>query len=350
MSTNRKQLSCKQKALVILILINTILSGPTTPFLLSGCGNEIARKVLDPRFGRGKGARGFRRNIFSRLKPIDLWSQLLERNDDLSFQRLTRMFLNEFTDLVDELQYLKFKFITLAVRLSFANKVLLFFIWIVKYVDYSVLSSLFGVSKSVIGVLIERMLPELSAHFLNEIPNQIVSNSTSSLSKNIIGVIDSTIHATRKPSRNQHLSYSDHYQRHGMMSTLLVDFEGYIVSVNTGGVARLHDSMSSTFMPHFRNIIGPKNFALGDPGYAGVDYVVSGFKSNQLANPQCREFDIVSRSEQVIIEHVNNFIKSCRVLSKSNQFHHSREKHISCVFIVSGWYNWMKQKFGKFSC
>lgn len=101
-----------------------------------------------------------------------------------------------------------------------------------------------------------------------------LSNDLHYLKDRFITVIDSTIHATQKPSKNQHLSYSDHYKRHGMMTTLLVDFDGFIIiSVSTGGVARLHDSMSSTFMPDFRRIVGEKNFALGDPGYAGVDYV-----------------------------------------------------------------------------
>ncbi len=86
---------------------------------------------------------------------------------------------------------------TKAVNLTFENKLLLLFIWLVKYVDYSVLSTLFGVSKAVIGVLIEDMLPQLSAHFLNEIPDEVITGTTSSLSTKIIAVIDSTIHATK---------------------------------------------------------------------------------------------------------------------------------------------------------
>jgi len=344
----RHQLSRRSKCILI-CAYSIIFTSSTNRFSILGCGNEIIRKVTNPKFGLGKGAKGHRRKMFCRLRPIDLWDQLKDRNDDESFQRLTRMYISEFEDLSNDLLYLRNRFSTKAVNLTFENKVLLFFIWLVKYVDYSVLSTLFGVSKAVIGVLIEDMLPLISSHFLNEIPDEVITDTTSSLSSKIIGVIDSTIHATQKPSKNQHLYYSDHYKRHGMMTTLLVDFDGFIISVSTGGMARLHDSMSSNFMPDFRRIVGAKHFALGDPGYAGVDYVVSGFKSNQLVNPQCRSFDAISRTEQVVIEHVNNFIKSCRVLSKSNQFHHSREKHINCVFIVTGWYNWMKKNYSKFS-
>lgn len=80
-----------------------------------------------------------------------------------------------------------------------------------------------------------------------------------------------------------------------------------------------------------------------------MPYVVSRLKFNQLNSDERREFDRISRSEQVIIEHVNSFIKSCKVLSKKNQFIHGRDKHIASVFIVCGWYNWMKLVFNKFS-
>jgi hypothetical protein len=258
------------------------------------------------------------------------------------------MYLNEFEEMIENLRNFEAEIDSVATKLTFENKILLVFLWIVKYVDYSVLSFLFGTTKSVVSMLIDCLLPRLASHFISYISNEVQSNTTSSLSTNIVAVIDSTIHATRKPSLNQHLSYSDHYKRHGMMTTLLVDFDGYIICLNTGGKARMHDSMSSVFMHNFRRILG-RRYALGDPGYAGVDYVVSGFKTNQLINEERRVFDRISRTEQVVIEHVNNFIKTCHSLSKSNQFHHSTEKHVAIVFVVSGWYNWMKETYGKFS-
>jgi hypothetical protein len=133
-----------------------------------------------------------------------------------------------------------------------------------------------------------------------------------------------------------------------MMTTLLVDFEGFIVSVSTNGCARLHDSMASTFMDDFRDILGEKNFALGDPGYNGVDYVVSGLKSNQLVSDEAREFDRISRMEQIVVEHVNKHIKDCKDLSKSNQFRHGKDMHMCAVFFCCGWYNYMKKFCGKF--
>jgi len=110
----------------------------------------------------------------------------------------------------------------------------------------------------------------------------------------------------------------------------------------------MHDAAAARHMKSIVRVLKNK-FALGDPGYEGVPYVVSGFKSNLLTSNERIVFDRISRSEQVAIEHVNNFLKSCKSLSKRNQFIHSRDKHIACVFIVCGWYNWMKLKFSKFT-
>jgi hypothetical protein len=337
-----------KKKRYLLMLLALQMNSTNPKFFLPVCGNEIMKKVLNLKLGRGKGAPGFKRQRFDPLRPVFLFEQLKSRNSNISFQNFTRMYIDEFEYVLDELKYLRKPTQHLASSTSFENKVLLFFVWIVKYVDYSVLETLFGISNAVIGKLFEFLLPEIASYFLTHIPDEIVTDSTSSLSKKIIAIIDSTIHATQKPSKNQHLSYNDHYQRHGMMTTLLVNFDGYIASVSTNGCARLHDSMSAMFMSDFRDVLGEKNFALGDPGYGGVDYVVSGLKSNQLNSEESRQFDAISRHEQVLIEHVNKHIKNCKVLSKSNQFHHARHMHMNTVFVCCGWYNFMKKIFNKF--
>jgi len=263
------------------------------------------------------------------------------------------MFLNEFEILLNDLAYLK-KNLKLRRRVAtsiyFEDKILLMFIWIVKYVDYSILSQIFSIYPAVISNLITVLIPLLVGHFVKFIPNEIDADTkTSQISENIVAVIDSTIHATNKPASNQHLHYSNHHKRHGMVTSLLVNFDGYISCFVTGGLGRMHDANAARFMECFVEALNGK-FALGDPAYEGVDYVISGFKTNQLKNDKARHiFDRISRSEQVIVEHVNLFIKTCKTLSKRNQFIHSRHLHIGCVFIVCGWYNWMKLKFNKFS-
>ncbi len=79
-----------------------------------------------------------------------------------------------------------------------------------------------------------------------------------------------------------------------------------------------------------------------------MNYCVAGFKSNQVTTPAHKIFDGISRSEQVIVEHVNSFIKQVAVLSKTSKFCHKLPFLVNCVFIVCGWYNFMKIAFNKF--
>jgi len=48
----------------------------------------------------------------------------------------------------------------------------------------------------------------LVEYFIKYIPNNVGSMKTSILSSKIVAIIDSTIHATKKPSKNQHLHYN----------------------------------------------------------------------------------------------------------------------------------------------
>ena len=222
------------------------------------------------------------------------------------------------------------------------------FLWIVKYIDYATIYLIFGISPPVTTVLLDAFLPYLAAHFVKFIPNEIESDYTSSLSSKIVCVIDATIHPTLKPSHNQHLHYNEHYSTHGMLTTFLVDYDANISAFATGILGKMHDANSGRHLELFMKILQGR-FALGDPGYANVPYVVAGFKTNQLNSVAARTFDSITRTEQVVVEHVNQFVKSCKVLSKKVKFTHSRAKHILCVYIVCGWYNWMKKTFGKFS-
>lgn len=80
----------------------------------------------------------------------------------------------------------------------------------------------------------------------------------------------------------------------------------------------------------------------------GSDWIVAGLKCNQINTEAHRIFDSISRSEQVIVEHVNCFIKKCATLSKQHKFNHGNEKLVACVFIVCGWYN-RKRELGYFN-
>ena len=66
-----------------------------------------------------------------------------------------------------------------------------------------------------------------------------------------------------------------------MMTTLLLNYDHYIACFVMGGMRRMHNSAAAKHMKCFVKILQGK-YALGDPGYEGVPYVVAGFKSNQL--------------------------------------------------------------------
>lgn len=102
--------------------------------------------------------------------------------------------------------------------LTFPNRMLLVFVWIVKYPDYSLLFQIFGASSAVISQLIHTTLPLLAEHFVAYIPLRLTSPITSHLSPLIRCVIDATIHPIRKPAQDQHLYYNGNYMTHGLLT------------------------------------------------------------------------------------------------------------------------------------
>src|SRR3954447_10139012 len=98
----------KQKIFIyfLLILIQTILFSRST-LEIPWYGKEIMKKALNPSFGRGYGARGFKRNVFQRRKYKCVFYLMKEQSNDRYFESHTRMFLNEFEILLKDLSYLK---------------------------------------------------------------------------------------------------------------------------------------------------------------------------------------------------------------------------------------------------
>ena len=117
-----------------------------------------------------------------------------------------------------------------------------------------------------------------------------MDSCASYVSSSVVAIIDSTIHATQKPTKNQHLHYNNHYKQHGMMTHLFVDFDGYIVCVQTNIYGRVHDASAARNNSVFPKVLDGR-YALGNPGYAGVPYVVAGLKTNQLHSPGAHRFD-----------------------------------------------------------
>jgi len=136
--------------------------------------------------------------------------------------------------------------------------------------------------------------------------------------------------------------YSGHYKTHGILTHLLIDYDSWIISVDTTIPGSVHDANYSNLYHPFSHVLGT-DLALADPGFQGVDHCVAGYKHSLLpANEEAQEFDKISRNEQRKVEHVNCFIKK-NILSKTSKFRWSHEKLVLCIMISCGLYNYKKK-------
>src|SRR3990167_11418556 len=128
--------------------------------------------------------------------------------------------------------------------------------WIFQYPNYSLIEGIFGIEKSTINKLLDLGLPIISDFWRKFIPNKIENDmQPSSMSNLIIGVIDGTIHPISRPSVDQHLYYSGHYQTHGILSHFFVDFTGIVIAFLMNIVGRTNDSLVQTFNTFFHSLL-----------------------------------------------------------------------------------------------
>lgn len=228
--------------------------------------------------------------------------------------------------------------------INFENKIYLVLRWLAKYEKYSTLCHHFGCSNFVISKVIQETLPILCVSLIKHIPNQLISTKHSCLSKNIVAIIDGTIHRRLRPRFNQALYYRGDKGMHFIQTLLLVDFEGHILAFATNYPGSNADSSCARNAHLFKQILGSK-FALGDTGFGNVSYIVTGLKKNQLKSDECRLYDRISRKEQKPIEWINNSIKRWRSLSNDSRFCQSTHLQTLSVGVVCSLYN-IKKEFG----
>ena len=149
--------SAQQKRKVVVVVLIMLLCLTTftvpienTPWL----GMRFFRALHNPRYLTGKGAPGFKRRKYRRANPVDVWKQIRTRGCDRQLHLLTRMTIPQFRSLLEDLSSLTFP--TVGRDMTFGNKILCVFIWLVKYPQYSELATLFGVSVPVIGSLLSK--------------------------------------------------------------------------------------------------------------------------------------------------------------------------------------------------
>ncbi len=214
--------------------------------------------------------------------------------------------------------------------------------WIVKYEDYDTLVDKFGTSDYVISNILNSMMPYMVEYFMKFIKHKRISKHYSEVSRNILFIIDGTIHKRRKPRLAQSNYYRSDKGCHFITTQLLIDYDGWIVAVYTGIWGRVHDNSAATSCDLFRKIVG-KFFALGDPGYQKCDYIVAGIGKKSLKGKTQRAYYRKTKREQIKIEHVNNFFKMCKSVCKDTRFIHSDVLQAGCVLICCGLYNMRKE-------
>lgn len=334
------RLSCRTRVGIALavVLCWTIIDSDSewTPYY--GVRTELL--ALNPRYGIGRG-KGPRRRRIQRV-PIDLFRYFDDNGGcGNSFQRLIRLSFEDFLFLMGQLRgHLDH---TAVQSVSLENQVLLVFIWIHHYPTYASLSIQFGISPGSITRVIDSILPQIAQFFKKFIPNQLIPGSPSSrLSNQIVAVIDGTIHRTTRPQSGQFEYYNVHYSQHGIISQILCDFSGLIIAFITGIKGNTHDSQICSVRNELKRILGGK-YCLGDPAYVGVAGVVAGYKPAHLPKTKGHaKFNTKSREEQVIIEHVNCWLKKSVSVDKDTKFRHGHGKLVLCTFIVCGLYNYKK--------
>jgi hypothetical protein len=295
-------------------------------------------KLANTNFGIGRG-KVRHRKIYTKRSPVD-FLQLLHAPDFLKLFHLNK---DRFEILLDEIVkfYPDESLFVSKTSLTLENQFALVWCWFIHYTRYSLLGVMFGVSDSMISLIINQWLPKLAKFFSCYIPEKKISTAVSSLHPSIKYIVDSTIKPTVRPKRNQSKYFSGHYKTHGILTHIMVDFDGWILSLQTNIPGSVHDVRIAKAKP-FHHIVKENEFALADPGYQGVDWIVSGFKASSLPHTAgAYIFDYVSREEQRTIETVNCFIKK-NVLTKNIKFHHKHELLVFCIVITCGWYNYRK--------
>ena len=141
-----------------------------------------------------------------------------------------------------------------------------------------------------------------------------------------------------KPNVDQRLFYYGHYKMHGILTQILINFNGKIIGFITNVPGKINDALIAIYAEFFRDVLKGR-FALGDPGFAGVDWVVCGLRYKQKNSDGAFLFDKISRSEQVLIENVNKFLKDCKSINKDCAFFHGRKKLLYCIITAIGLYN-----------
>lgn len=368
---NRKKI----KALFALLLIHKHFSKPLF------YTEKQLHQAQNTNIGKG---RGIIKTLREKLPKVDRFHYFQDK--PRSFKIRFRMTREEFHTLFTELEQSfaeKVQESTIVTKLTFQNKILLFFEFIFHYEKYSTLSGLYNVSPFVISTVIHELLPHMVDFFVKFIEGSTPSKP-SVLDNRILFVLDGTVHPMHKTSFLQHIFYSGKEETHCIQTQVLIDHNGFIKCIETGlfsfisffqpknslkmkreqknqqittknhkigknkkktGIpGSMHDATCARRSKSIQKVVG-KDFCLTDPGYEGVSYCVAGITRARIQTKADKIFNTVSRREQKPVEHVNNFLKKCSIISNDSRFRHNNFSLFSgSVLVVCGLYNYKKRK------
>lgn len=279
------------------------------------------------------------------LPRIDLYHKFCQKPS--KFQKHLFLKKEEFDSIINDLQIFEKRLKNSSFLMDFRNKILLSMLFVIEYPGDKLPAERFQVSEYYVSSVLDETLPILVEYFNQFIPNVACSEKHSVLSKKIQFITDCTIHRTRRTTVNQSEHFNGHYQCHGRITHLLVDFEGRIIAYKTLVPGRSNDALTAIYNKQFQEIIGSR-LALGDPGFRGTHYIVGGYGSSELTSAGHIAFYEISKREQRFIEHINAFWKQCKSLSKEHVFIHRESRLLACVAIAAGLYN-LKWSWGYFA-
>ncbi|KAL9642569.1 hypothetical protein ABK040_011135 [Willaertia magna] len=225
---------------------------------------------------KGKGKIKSKRSKFIHNNVYANWND--NQDKFLSILHITK---EEFDFILNGLERIDFHRFSI-LSMSLPNKLLLTLHFVIQYTGGNNLACLFNVSNYYVSKVLDEMLPYLVEYFTLFIPNKNINNTKSRLHCRLKYIIDGTLHKTQRKYGGMDLDYNGHYHIHGKMSQILLDYEGYIIAFLTKIKGKIYDSLSANYNKNFKRILG-SDFALGDFGFNGVGYVISGFKPSTLS-------------------------------------------------------------------
>ena len=274
--------------------------------------------LLEGNFGR----------VNQRGRGRDCWEELV--HDGPRFRMLTGETPEALNTLANDLtgQLLSRKRNTRKYRrfkLSARNRLLMIFIWLRHYPREELLAAQFGVSRNVVSMDIQYLIPVLWHYFNGSIRWPINGQwqalmGTWDFFPNAVGAIDGTQTEVNIPlSEPQHEFYSGHLHYHCISTQIIIDCDRNIRFLRSGFLGHSNDAMQYHLLPsigHGQELELPQHaYLLADSIYPNRYPLLTPFRRNQINHDDNMElFNLEHRRCRIAVEHVISYFKTYAVM------------------------------------